>query len=57
MRHDTTGDHLQLLVLKAMPAEVLQLVHNFLLGRHLGQRNHEGVGTTRILLEWDMERL
>ena len=33
MRHDATGDHVQLLVLRAMHAEV----HNFLLWGHLGQ--------------------
>ena len=37
-RHDVTGDHLQLLVLRAMHTEVLQQVHDFLLGGHLGQK-------------------
>ena len=38
MRHDVTGDHLQLLVPRAMCVEVLQQVHDSLLGGHLGQK-------------------
>ena len=33
-----TADHLQVLDLRAMHAEVLWHVHDFLLGRHLGQK-------------------
>ena len=38
MRCGATVDHLQLLVLTAMHAVVLQQVHDSLLGRHLGQK-------------------
>ena len=38
MKHDATGDHLQLLVPKAMHAKVLQHVHNSMLWGHLGQK-------------------
>ena len=41
MRHSVLGDHLQLLDLRAMHAEVLQLVHNSLPGRHWAQKKQE----------------
>ena len=38
MRCDTTGDHLQLVGLRALCAEVQQHVQNSLIGGHLGQK-------------------
>ena len=41
MRCDATGDHLQLLVPRAVHVKVLQQVHDSLLGGHLGQKRWE----------------
>ena len=38
VRRDATGDHLQFVVPRSMHSEILQQVHNSLLGGHLGQK-------------------
>ena len=38
VRQDATGDHLQFVVPRSMHSEILQQVHNSLLGGHLGQK-------------------
>ena len=38
VRQDATGDHLQFVVPRSMRSEILQQVHNSLLGGHLGQK-------------------
>ena len=38
VRQDATGDHLQFVVPRSMHSELLQQVHNSLLGGHLGQK-------------------
>ena len=54
VRHDAGGGHLQFLVPKTMHTEILQHIHNFLLGGCLGQKI---IRESEILLEWNMGRL
>ena len=42
VRQDATGDHLQFVVPRSMHSEILQQVHNSLLGGHLGQKKTRG---------------